>query len=98
MRNLTSLRQPSIRDVSFTDLHKGIAWHRRGWWALSAPISWKPCLVSVRKPKAPLRCTVRNQQHNNASEAINNGFALVTEGVVPPVFTYLDINFNSFNF
>ncbi|QDE47734.1 hypothetical protein EIN43_25325 [Enterobacter hormaechei] len=58
VRNLTSLRQPSIRDVSF-DLHKGRSLASQGWWALSAPISWKPCLVSVRKPKAPLRCTVR---------------------------------------
>jgi methyl-galactoside transport system ATP-binding protein len=58
VRNLTSLRQPSIRDVSF-DLHKGEILGLPVWWGQSVPISWKPCLVSVRKPRAPLRCTER---------------------------------------
>ena len=47
VRNLTSLRQPSIRDVSF-DLHKGRFSASPGWWAPSAPISWKRCSASAK--------------------------------------------------
>ena len=58
VRNLTSLRQPSIRDVSF-DLHKGEILGIAGPVGANVPISSKPCLVFARKPKAPSRCTVR---------------------------------------
>lgn len=58
VRNLTSLRQPSIRDVSF-DLHKGEILVSPAWWALNAPTSWRPCSASVRRPAAPSRCTAR---------------------------------------
>ncbi len=58
VRNLTSLRQPSIRDVSF-DLHKGEILGIAAWWALNAPTSWRPCSASVRRPAAPSRCTAR---------------------------------------
>ena len=42
VKNLTSLRQPSIRDVSF-DLHQGGSSASPGWWAPSAPISSRRC-------------------------------------------------------
>jgi ABC-type sugar transport system ATPase subunit len=58
VRNLTSLRQPSIRDVSF-DLHKGEILGIAGLVGAKRTDIVEPCLVSVRKPKAPLRCTVR---------------------------------------
>ena len=35
------------------------SWGLPVWSAQNAPISWKPCLASVRKPKAPSRCTER---------------------------------------
>lgn len=47
VRNLTSLRQPSIRDVSF-DLHKGEILGIAGWLGQSVPISSKRCLAFVR--------------------------------------------------
>ena len=58
VRNLTSLRQPSIRDVSF-DLHKGEILGIAGLWARSVPTSWRPCSGSVRRPAAPSPCTGR---------------------------------------
>lgn len=47
VRNLTSLRQPSIRDVSF-DLHKGEILALPVWLGQSVPISSKRCLAFVR--------------------------------------------------
>ena len=95
VRNLTSLRQPSIRDVSF-DLHKGKSSVSPGWWALNAPISWRPCLVSVRKPSGTITLHGKKINNHSANEAINHGFALVTEERRSTgIYAYLDIGFNS---
>ncbi len=56
VRNLTSLRQPSIRDVSF-DLHKGRSSVLPGWWGRNVPILLRRYLVFARNRLAPLRCT-----------------------------------------
>ncbi|VFT76611.1 Galactose/methyl galactoside ABC transport system [Klebsiella aerogenes] len=48
VRNLTSLRQPSIRDVSF-DLHKGEILGIAGLVGAKRTTSWRPCSGSVRK-------------------------------------------------
>lgn len=56
VRNLTSLRQPSIRDVSF-DLHKGRSSVLPVWWGRNVPILLRRYLVFARNRLAPLRCT-----------------------------------------
>jgi ABC-type sugar transport system ATPase subunit len=58
VRNLTSLRQPSIRDVSF-DLRKGRSSVSPGWWERSVPILSKPFSASAKNQAARLRCTAR---------------------------------------
>lgn len=60
VRNLTSLRQPSIRDVSF-DLHKGRSSVLPGWWGRNVPILLRRYLVFARNRLAPLRCTAKDQ-------------------------------------
>ncbi len=56
VRNLTSLRQPSIRDVSF-DCIKGRSSVLPGWWGRNVPILLRRYLVFARNRLAPLRCT-----------------------------------------
>lgn len=58
VRNLTSLRQPSIRDVSF-DLHKGRSSVLPVWWGRNVPILLRRYLVFARNRLAPLRCTAK---------------------------------------
>lgn len=58
VQHLTSLRQPSIRDVSF-QLRKGKSSVSPGWWAPSVPISLKRCFGVREKSSGPLPCTVR---------------------------------------
>jgi methyl-galactoside transport system ATP-binding protein len=94
VRNLTSLRQPSIRDVSF-DLHKGEILGIAGWWGKRTDIV--ETLFGIRE-KAEGTITLHGKKINNhnANEAINNGFALVTEERRSTgIYAYLDINFNS---
>ena len=85
VRNLTSLRQPSIRDVSF-DLHKG-----------AKRTDIVETLFGIRE-KASGTITLHGKKINNhsANEAINHGFALVTEERRSTgIYAYLDIGFNS---
>ncbi len=59
VRNLTSLRQPSIRDVSF-DLHKGgDPRYCRAGGGRNVPILLRRYLVFARNRLAPLRCTAK---------------------------------------
>ncbi len=95
MRNLTSLRQPSIRDVSF-DLHKGEI------LGIAGTVGAKrtdivETLFGIRE-KASGTITLHGKKINNhsANEAINHGFALVTEERRSTgIYAYLDIGFNS---
>ncbi|EZR22225.1 galactose/methyl galactoside import ATP-binding protein MglA [Klebsiella pneumoniae UCI 64] len=78
VRNLTSLRQPSIRDVSF-DLHKGEILGIAGLVGAKRT-DIVETLFGIRE-KASGTITLHGKKINNhsANEAINHGFALVTE-------------------
>lgn len=78
VRNLTSLRQPSIRDVSF-DLHKGEILGIAGLVGAKRT-DIVETLFGIREKSAGT-ITLHGKQINNhnANEAINHGFALVTE-------------------
>lgn len=95
MRNLTSLRQPSIRDVSF-DLHKGEILGIAGLVGAKRT-DIVETLFGIRE-KASGTITLHGKKINNhsANEAINHGFALVTEERRSTgIYAYLDIGFNS---
>ena len=94
VRNLTSLRQPSIRDVSF-DLHKGEILGIAGLVGAKRT-DIVETLFGIREKSAGT-ITLHGKQINNhnANEAINHGFALVTEERRPTgIHAYLDIGFN----
>lgn len=95
VRNLTSLRQPSIRDVSF-DLHKGEILGIAGLVGAKRT-DIVETLFGIRE-KSGGTITLHGKKINNysANEAINNGFALVTEERRSTgIYAYLDIGFNS---
>ncbi|EEW0716636.1 galactose/methyl galactoside ABC transporter ATP-binding protein MglA [Escherichia coli] len=95
VRNLTSLRQPSIRDVSF-DLHKGEILGIAGLVGAKRT-DIVETLFGIREKSAGI-ITLHGKQINNhnANEAINHGFALVTEECRSTgIYAYLDIGFNS---
>ncbi|ELM9172133.1 galactose/methyl galactoside ABC transporter ATP-binding protein MglA [Escherichia coli] len=95
VRNLTSLRQPSIRDVSF-DLHKGEILGIAGLVGAKRT-DIVETLFGIREKSAGT-ITLHGKQINNhnANEAINHGFALVTEERrATGIYAYLDIGFNS---
>ncbi|EER7125150.1 galactose/methyl galactoside ABC transporter ATP-binding protein MglA [Escherichia coli] len=95
VRNLTSLRQPSIRDVSF-DLHKGEILGIAGLVGAKRT-DIVETLFGIREKSAGT-ITLHGKQINNhnANEAINHGFALVTEECRSTgIYAYLDISFNS---
>ena len=95
VRNLTSLRQPSIRDVSF-DLHKGEILGIAGLVGAKRT-DIVETLFGIREKSAGT-ITLHGKQINNhnANEAINHGVALVTEERRSTgIYAYLDIGFNS---
>ncbi|MDT1348638.1 galactose/methyl galactoside ABC transporter ATP-binding protein MglA [Escherichia coli] len=95
VRNLTSLRQPSIRDVSF-DLHKGEILGIAGLVGAKRT-DIVETLFGIREKSAGT-ITLHGKQINNhnANEAINHGLALVTEERRSTgIYAYLDIGFNS---
>lgn len=95
VRGLTSLRQPSIRDVSF-DLHKGEILGIAGLVGAKRT-DIVETLFGIRE-KSGGTITLHGNKINNhsANEAINNGFALVTEERrATGIYAYLDIGFNS---
>ena len=95
VRNLTSLRQPSIRDVSF-DLHKGEILGIAGLVGAKRT-DIVETLFGIRE-KASGTITLHGKKINNhsANEAINHGFALVTEERRSTgIYSNLSIEFNS---
>ena len=95
VRNLTSLRQPSIRDISF-DLHKGEILGIAGLVGAKRT-DIVETLFGIRE-KSSGTITLHGKKINNhsANEAINHGFALVTEERRSTgIYAYLDIGFNS---
>ncbi len=95
VQHLTSLRQPSIRDVSF-QLRKGEILGIAGLVGAKRT-DIVETLFGVRE-KSSGTITLHGKKINNhtANEAINNGFALVTEERRSTgIYAYLDIGFNS---
>ncbi|MGO1310742.1 MAG: ATP-binding cassette domain-containing protein, partial [Kluyvera intermedia] len=95
VQHLISLRQPSIRDISF-QLRKGEILGVAGLVGAKRT-DIVETLFGVRE-KSGGTITLHGKKINNhsANEAINNGFALVTEERRSTgIYAYLDIGFNS---
>lgn len=95
VRNLTSLRQPSIRDISF-DLHEGEILGIAGLVGAKRTDIVETLFGLREKSGGTIRLHGRPIKNNSANEAINHGFALVTEERrTTGIYVYLDIGFNS---
>ncbi|EOC3069037.1 galactose/methyl galactoside ABC transporter ATP-binding protein MglA [Cronobacter malonaticus] len=95
VRNLTSLRQPSIRDVSF-DLHKGEILGIAGLVGAKRTDIVETLFGIREKSGGTISLHGKKINNHSANEAINNGFALVTEERRSTgIYAYLDIGFNS---
>ncbi|MXP67323.1 galactose/methyl galactoside ABC transporter ATP-binding protein MglA [Pantoea sp. Aalb] len=95
VENLTSLQQPSIKNVSF-NLRKGEIFGIAGLVG-SKRTDILEVIFGVRK-KSHGTITLHGKEINNrrTKEAINNGFALVTEERrTTGIYAYLDITFNT---
>ena len=95
VRNLTSLRQPSIRDVSF-DLRKGEILGIAGLVGAKRTDIVETLFGIREKSGGTIRLHGKAINNHSANEAINHGFALVTEERRSTgIYAYLDIGFNS---
>ncbi|MSL26823.1 galactose/methyl galactoside ABC transporter ATP-binding protein MglA [Escherichia coli] len=95
VRNLTSLRQPSIRDVSF-DLHKGEILGIAGLVGAKRTDIVETLFGIREKSAGTITLHGKKINNHNANEAINHGFARVTEERRSTgIYAYLDIGFNS---
>ncbi|WP_075181243.1 galactose/methyl galactoside ABC transporter ATP-binding protein MglA [Pantoea sp. 1.19] len=95
VRHLTSLRQPSIRDVSF-DLHKGEILGIAGLVGAKRTDIVETLFGIREKSGGTIKLHGRAINNHSANEAINHGFALVTEERRSTgIYAYLDIGFNS---
>lgn len=95
VRNLTSLRQPSIRDISF-DLRKGEILGIAGLVGAKRTDIVETLFGIREKSGATIRLHGKAINNHSANEAINHGFALVTEERRSTgIYAYLDIGFNS---
>ena len=95
VRNLTSLRQPSIRDISF-DLHKGEILGIAGLVGAKRTDIVETLFGIREKAGGTIRLHGKKINNHSANEAINHGFALVTEERRSTgIYAYLDIGFNS---
>ncbi|CCG87735.1 galactose/methyl galactoside ABC transporter ATP-binding protein MglA [Erwinia piriflorinigrans] len=95
VRNLTSLRQPSIRDVSF-DLRQGEILGIAGLVGAKRTDIVETLFGIREKSAGTIRLHGKAINNHSANEAINHGFALVTEERRSTgIYAYLDIGFNS---
>lgn len=95
VRNLTSLRQPSIRDVSF-DLYKGEILGIAGLVGAKRTDIVETLFGIREKSGGTIKLHGKAINNHSANEAINHGFALVTEERRSTgIYAYLDIGFNS---
>ncbi|TCW00237.1 galactose/methyl galactoside ABC transporter ATP-binding protein MglA [Biostraticola tofi] len=95
VRNLTSLRQPSIRDVSF-DLHQGEILGIAGLVGARRTDIVETIFGVREKVSGTLKLHGKSINNNSANEAINHGFALVTEERrATGIYAFLDVGFNS---
>lgn len=85
VRNLSSLRQPSIRDVSF-DLRQGEILGIAGLVGAKRTDIVETLFGIREKSAGTIRLHGKAINNHSANEAINHGFALVTENGVLPVF------------
>ncbi len=93
--NLTSLRQPSIRDVSF-DLHKGEILGIAGLVGAKRTDIVETLFGIREKVSGTIKLHGKAINNHSANEAINHGFALVTEERRSTgIYAFLDIGFNS---
>ncbi|WP_159566231.1 galactose/methyl galactoside ABC transporter ATP-binding protein MglA [Budvicia diplopodorum] len=93
--NLTSRKQPSVIDVSF-DLHKGEILGIAGLVG-ARRTDVVEILFGIReKITGKIYLNGKEVDNNSANEAINNGFALVTEERrATGIYAHLDIGFNA---
>ncbi|MCP1440390.1 methyl-galactoside transport system ATP-binding protein [Erwinia persicina] len=95
VRNLTSLRQPSIRDISF-DLRKGEILGVAGLVGAKRTDIVETLFGIREKSGGTIKLHGKKINNNSANEAINHGFALVTEERrATGIYAFLDIGFNS---
>ncbi|GAB2943451.1 galactose/methyl galactoside ABC transporter ATP-binding protein MglA [Hafnia psychrotolerans] len=95
VRNLTSLRQPSIRDISF-DLHKGEILGIAGLMGAKRTDIVETLFGIREKAAGTIKLHGKTIKNHSANEAINHGFALVTEERRSTgIYAYLDVGFNS---
>ncbi|PIJ50576.1 galactose/methyl galactoside ABC transporter ATP-binding protein MglA [Erwinia sp. OLTSP20] len=95
VRHLSSLRQPSIRDVSF-DLHQGEILGIAGLVGAKRTDIVETLFGIREKSSGTIRLHGKPINNHSANEAINNGFALVTEERRSTgIYAFLDIGFNS---
>ncbi len=95
VRHLTSLRQPSIRDVSF-DLRKGEILGIAGLVGAKRTDIVETLFGIREKVSGTIKLHGKPINNHSANEAINHGFALVTEERRSTgIYAFLDIGFNS---
>ncbi|WP_337010107.1 galactose/methyl galactoside ABC transporter ATP-binding protein MglA [Pantoea sp. AS142] len=95
VRNLTSLRQPSIRDISF-DLRKGEILGIAGLVGAKRTDIVETLFGIREKSGGTIKLHGKPINNHSANEAINHGFALVTEERRSTgIYAFLDIGFNS---
>lgn len=95
VRNLTSLRQPSIRDISF-DLHQGEILGIAGLVGAKRTDILETLFGIREKSAGTITLRGKTIKNNSANEAINHGFALVTEERrATGIYAWLNISFNS---
>lgn len=93
--NLTSLNQPSIQDVSF-DLHKGEILGIAGLVGAKRTDIVESLFGIRERSSGDIKLHGKSVANKDAHEAINNGFALVTEERRSTgIYSNLDITFNS---
>ncbi len=95
VRNLTSLRQPSIRDISF-DLRKGEILGVAGLVGAKRTDIVETLFGIREKSGGTIKLHGKKINNNSANAASNHGFALVTEERrATGIYAFLDIGFNS---
>ncbi len=95
VKNLTATNQPSINDISF-DLHKGEILGVAGLVGAKRTDIVESLFGLRERSKGEIILHGKTVANHDAHEAINNGFALVTEERrATGIYSDLDITFNS---
>ncbi|WP_413725073.1 galactose/methyl galactoside ABC transporter ATP-binding protein MglA [Sodalis sp. RH16] len=95
VKDLTSLRQPSIRNISF-NLHKGEILGIAGLVGAKRTDIVEALFGIRERSSGTITLHGKPIKNKSANEAINNGFALVTEERrATGIYAFLDVGFNS---